>query len=180
MSKVTLSVGVLYDIKEFLEDIKRTTITPHEFGEAFPTFRVASGKRVLEMSQTLDWVRLSENKILELTEKGLRIESCKSSAAALRLQLEDFILAKKPPWASLIPKGRAETVQYLDRDAEQCFREAALLDETSDEVVRWWDSLAKAARGQKEDVNLDTGREESDAPSTTNADVRVALPSGSP
>ncbi len=156
---MNLSVGVLYDAKEFLKDVKSTAVTPREFGQAFPTFRVASGKRVLEMAQALDWVQLSENKILDLTEKGIRIEACKSSAAALRLQLEDFILATKPPWASLIPKGRAETVDYLSKDVEQCFREAALLDGTSDEVVRWWDSLAKAARGRKEDVNLDTGRE---------------------
>lgn len=155
---MTLSVGVLYDAVDFLKLVRESSLTKNEFKNSFPTVRVASGQQVLDLAQRVNWIRLSEDGVLELTNSGIVIEACKSPIETLRMQLKDFVFSVRPPWASLIPKGRTETLKYLDSDVAQCFREAGLLSSIDDNVIQWWDTLAKVARGREIDTSVHLGR----------------------
>lgn len=50
-------------------------------------------------------------------------------------------------WTKIIPRGRRQFVDKLERDEEQCFRAAGLLiDPPTDEIIEWWDRAAGTAR----------------------------------
>jgi len=54
--------------------------------------------------------------------------------------MRDYIMAEKPAWGPLLPRGRRELKQYAPKDIVQVFREAGLMEmPPSDEVVKWWD-----------------------------------------
>lgn len=155
---MTFSVGVLYDTAEFLRFAQKIPIDARQFSKIFSTFRVASAERILKTAQQANWIHFTESGTVELTSRGVFIAASSPPEETLRYQLRDLILAVKPTWALLIPKGRAETEKYLNTDTKQCFHEAALMADTSADIIDWWDTLAKAARGLEEDTNLDTGR----------------------
>lgn len=54
-------------------------------------------------------------------------------------------------WARVITLGRERFVYTLDRDEQQCFRAAKLMDDPpDDETVNWWDDLSTFMRRQTE------------------------------
>ncbi len=65
----------------------------------------------------------------------------------------------KPTWASLIPRGRRETLAYLPVDVRQCFNEAYLSSGYDEQVVAFWDRAANLSRGRTDDILLQIGRE---------------------
>jgi len=62
-------------------------------------------------------------------------------------------------WARVITLGRERFVSVLDRDEQQCFRAALLMeDPPDDEVVEWWDSLSAFMRQLSEGQKQNRGR----------------------
>lgn len=152
------SVGILYSVCDFLKLVKETPGIDQKFPDMFSTFSVASPKAIFEVSQRCEWVNMNIIGYLEVTSTGLQILDSKSPEEALRLQLSHLIDVYTPSWTPLISRGRSETMKYLPQNIQQCFREADLLDSTSDEVILWWDVFAQTSRKQKSDNNLETGR----------------------
>lgn len=65
-----------------------------------------------------------------------------------------------PRWGRVITLGRERFVYMLDRDEQQCFRAARLMeDPPDDDVVDWWDSLSGHMRRQTEAQKQERGRQ---------------------
>lgn len=59
----------------------------------------------------------------------------------------------------LITLGRERFVSLLDRDEQQCFRAARLMESPpDDEIVEWWDGLSGHMRRQNEEQKQGRGR----------------------
>ena len=153
------SVGVLYSAQEFLAFINKTPGIDLKFPDIFKTFYVASPKAILEVSQKCDWVRLNTYGFLEITERGNVIIESKEPEMTLRIQIGHLIETYLPPWLPLLSHGRAETQKYLPKDVGQCFREAGLFGEISDDIILWWDRYSKVSRKQGKDTKLEVGRQ---------------------
>lgn len=153
---MSFSVGVLYSARSFLQFIKKTPIKKDEFHKQFREFESAEAEGVLEAALAGQWIRIDLRGSLHPTERGEAIAAAEP-AEALRMQLKYLISSTRPPWATLLSRGR-ECVPYLPADARQCFSEAGLLDLQSDEIARWWNILGEASRGIAEDFKNETGR----------------------
>jgi hypothetical protein len=69
-----------------------------------------------------------------------------------------MILIYNPSWASLLPKGRSEAKNFLPIEVNQCFKEAGLFDEVTEEVVTFWDNLSNAYRNFSQKRKTEIGR----------------------
>jgi hypothetical protein len=121
-------------------------------------YGVASMAAVLDMLRTVQWISFDDEGNLSITARGREIRKCDSHAAALRLQLMDYIGLTKPSWSSLVPRGRLETMSYLPPDVRQCFNEAGLNEGYGDDVVEFWDAASSVCRGRTNDTLLEIGR----------------------
>lgn len=152
------SVGILYSAKEFLEFVDNTPDLDLQFPKIFATFSVASPKSVLEISQVCEWIRMNIDGKLEITEKGKEIIQYVNPEKALRAQIGHLIEKSIPPWIPLLSRGRDEAKKYLPIDVAQCFREAELFSDPTDEIVNWWDKYSKISRKVSKDTKLEVGR----------------------
>jgi hypothetical protein len=152
------SVGILYAAQEFLEFVSKSPVLDLSFPDVFSTFSVASPRAVLELSQKCEWVRLNVTGKLEITERGLQVLQGKYPEFILRIQIGHLIESYLPPWIPLLSRGRQEAQRYFPADVRQCFREANLFSEPTDEIVSWWDKYSKISRKTRRDSNLETGR----------------------
>lgn len=74
--------------------------------------------------------------------------------------LRDLIVSKHQSWARIITLGRARFVRQLERDEQQCFRAALLIeDPPCDDVVAWWDSLSAQMRRENDRKRMSRARE---------------------
>lgn len=152
------SVGILYSAQEFLEFLSKTSGIDLKFPEMVSNFSVASPKATLELTQKCEWIRLNVSGYLEITDRGQQVLQSKEPELALRLQIGHLIEADLPPWIPLLSRGRSEAQKYLPVNVLQCFKEAGLFGEPSDEIVNWWDRYSKVSRKTTKDKNLEIGR----------------------
>lgn len=155
---MSFSVGVLYSAIEFLQQSQTTAIDSRAFKASFLRFSVASAEEILSVSQECGWIAINSSGDIQPTERGLNILDVNDSTVQLRSQLVDLISAYQPTWAKRIPNGRAEVKNSFPEDAKQCFKEAGLLGEWDDELIRWWDELAHVAKARKSTELLEIGR----------------------
>jgi len=77
-----------------------------------------------------------------------------------RCCISDVVLAHKITWARSIMLGRTMLLKQLNRDEQQCFRSARLLEAPPpDDVVEWWDTLSGQIRHTINKNNLYRGRQ---------------------
>src|ERR1044072_1713742 len=80
----------------------------------------------------------------------------------LRRALAQIVTTLRPQWAKRVFLGRARFLSERDRidiEVRQCFRTAGLLvDQPTDDVVRWWDRLCHDIRGIQNFENFVQGR----------------------
>jgi len=108
--------------------------------------------------------RLSHGAVDALTESGREIAKQYVDGGDLRLAFRLFLYAyiseTHPIWAYRIPMGREEAFAVMEKDEKFCFAEAGLADNpVADDVVMWWDSVAKLFRSHDDNANLEIGRE---------------------
>ncbi|TAL64164.1 MAG: DUF3883 domain-containing protein [Bacteroidetes bacterium] len=151
------SVGLLYSCRDFLKLIPESGMTPDSFKTYFKTYKYSTADKILQVAFKCGWSKLTQNGIIELTERGHLIIGHEYQPALL-LQLEDLILNFNPVWASLIIKGRSEAKNFLPQDAYQCFKECGLFGELSDDLIRYWDNLALAYRNYSQKQMVEIGR----------------------
>ena len=152
------SVGILHSARKLIETIDIDSIVKDDFVKIFDGYHVASTEHVLNISQKCDWIKVNTDGFLVVGDNGNIIQSCSTVEEQLRIQLKHAILAVRPPWSAMIPKGRIEAIQYFPQDIVQIFDEANLLNGYDSGIIKWWDQLAKAARGNLEDRKLEVGR----------------------
>jgi hypothetical protein len=155
-----LSVGVLYDCQKFFSFCATEAFFLNDVRTAFAyRYEAAPISAVLDMMRAANWVSFDDDGRLRLTSRGRQILECGSPVDALRLQIMDYIVLVKPPWSSLIPRGRVETLPFLPPEARQCFNEAGLSEGYGGDVVAFWDRAANLSRGRSDDILLEIGRE---------------------
>ena len=151
------TVGLLYASRDFLLLNTLTSVSPEEFETYFSRFKYSKADNILTVSFKCGWVKLNKNRQIELTERGKQISQMEYKPALL-LQLEDLILNFTPSWAVVLPKGRSEAKNFLPADALQCFKEAGLFEQLSDEIIGFWDKLALAYRNHSQKKMTEIGR----------------------
>ena len=151
------SVVLLYAIRDFLKLSNSTKLLPKDFQKYFRMYKYADATKILEVSFKCGWVTMNTDGIILLTERGKYIMTS-GYKYALVFQLEDMISEYNPTWASVIPRGRQEVKCYVPEDVNQCFREAGLFDELSEDVIAFWDRLSLAYRKIKYERNNEVGR----------------------
>lgn len=154
-----LSPGLLYSSQKLIEMVSLSPMDRDKFLWSFRTILVSPAEGVLVLATRCGWIGINEQLGLDVTDMGRKVQALPSAEAKLRQQIRDFIEAVQPPWAKLIPAGRAEAMPFMPPSARQCFYESEL-DKVppSDEVVAWWDELASAARGRAADYLTEVGR----------------------
>ena len=154
-----LSPGLLYSSQKLIEMVSLSPMDRDKFLWSFRTILVSPAEGVLVLATRCGWIGINEQLGLDVTDMGRKVQALPSAEAKLRQQIRDFIQAVQPPWAKLIPAGRAEAMPFMPPSARQCFYESEL-DKVppSDEVVAWWDELASAARGRAADYLTEVGR----------------------
>ena len=140
------SVGVLYSAYEFIGFVSKTPDLDMNFPNIFQTFAVASPKATLKVSQKCEWVQLNYDGKLEITSRGKEVLVNQEPELALRTQIGHLIESYLPTWLPLLSRGRLETKKYLPANALQCFREAGLFSQASDDIVAWWDKYSNVSR----------------------------------
>lgn len=134
-------------IEEFFDSLNR-----------IPTIGTASREKVLELCQAAQWIELIDSEKLRLTADGKEIAEVINPITSMRLQLQSIILHTNPPWGKLAQHGRQELLRFVRPEIKQCFQEAKLSDGTEQDVVEWWDKLANASRGFRQEKLLAVGR----------------------
>jgi hypothetical protein len=156
---VILSVGVLYSSQELIHFVGDRFLSIEDFRGSFRTFAVASATEVLDLVQRCNWIALSADGRMTVTERGLAVTRASSQEVALRVQIKHVIEILQPAWAQRMRNGRMEVRDYLPSEVRQCFQEADLLGDWTDDLIQWWDDLAQTARARKNDELLRIGRQ---------------------
>lgn len=156
---MSFHVGLLYSTHDFLDLVVSDTIRANEFSRLNEKFTLAPAHEVYRVSQDCNWIRVSDDGTIEVSERGKSIHAVHDAGERLRLQLADLIAFHNPPWAKKLMYGRREAIPALPTNAEQCFRESGLLDKWTDELIRCWDELGKNARIRRSDNLHEVGRQ---------------------
>ena len=152
------SVGILYSVQEFLKFSYDNTLTVDQFSKE-TRFLLTSADLILQVSQECNWIKITSNGQIALTDRGTKIIEAIAAPLKLRLQLEDMISLHQPAWAMKIRHGRRETIVAMSDDVHQCFKESGLLDPWSDSIREWWDRAANLARARRSEKLGYTGRQ---------------------
>lgn len=156
---MSFHVGLLYSTHQFLDLVASNTIRANEFAKLDDKFALVPAQEVYRVAQDCNWVRISKDGVIEVSERGEAIHAHRDAYARLRLQIADLIDFHDPPWAKKLMYGRSEALPALPPDAEQCFKESGLLDDWSDEVIKCWDNFGKSARMRRSDDLHEVGRQ---------------------
>lgn len=156
-----ISPGVLHSSRELLTVLKKRDMEVDEFFDSLnriPTMGTASRKKVLELCQDAQWIQLTDLEKLKLTTGGKEIAESLNHIISMRMQLQSIIFHTNPPWGKKAQHGRQELLNFVRPEIKQCFQEAGLCDGTGEDVVEWWDKLANASRGFRQERLLAIGR----------------------
>ncbi|OZV10839.1 hypothetical protein CIW83_18105 [Tissierella sp. P1] len=151
------SVGVLYSSHNLLDEINKDIINDISFLKSYKKYIVANSKDIFDVSLKCSWITIS-NMNIRLTKRGFEILQASSTVDKLRLQLIDLVCYFRPSWAMSIPYGRKEALHFMPIDVKQCFEEANLVDNYSEDTIEWWDKLSSIIKGFYDDELLKIGR----------------------
>ncbi|MEM9358911.1 MAG: DUF3883 domain-containing protein [Pseudomonadota bacterium] len=153
------SVGVLYSCQTFLKIVREGALNLENFESSFRRIEVADGRAVLALSQTCQWIRVTERGHIGLTERGEGLLAQEIEQRCLREQLLDVLATSPPAWARKLILGRFEALKIMPDDAQQCFRECELTEGFDDETVSWWDQASETVRSERSRLNHRVGRQ---------------------
>ena len=156
-----ISPGVLHSSRALLIVLKQRSVGLEEFFDSLnrlPTMGHASREKVLQLCQAAYWIQLTDSGQLRLTKEGGKIAGAINPVMSMRMQIQSIILHINPPWAKKAQHGRQELLNFVKPEIRQCFQEAKLTDSTEKDVVVWWDKLANASRGIRQERLLEIGR----------------------
>ena len=151
------SVGTLYAIQDLFDHLEQYSIAKSEFLEGFSNYGTSTARDVYDTATQLSWICTAESGQIVPTLVGREANLGVDRPAKLRCQLAKIIEASHPTWAALIPKGRKEAVAGLPEEIRQCFDEALLLGDVTEEVVSWWSRSAGVMRAVTQRSRVATG-----------------------
>jgi hypothetical protein len=150
-------VSVFYTLQDIFEHLRTTPASEAGLLAASVVFGAVTGDAYALGSQ-LGWIAKDSNGRVHPTDAGLGVHPRGARSIQLRHQLRAFINQTKPSWAALLARGRKETAALVPAEIRQCLLDAGLLIDVDSETVRWWDSLALAARSDNQENLLTVGR----------------------
>lgn len=148
-----LSPGVLDSSFQMLGMFDRTGMTVRDFSMSFPRVGVCRTEDVMEFALGVSWMRPGDSGIVELTAGGRRILSIENHESRMKQSVLDYVEEFEPAWVQNATYGRRKVLDFVGADVRQVLFEAGLAAGHDRETVRFWDTLAAQARGQK-DVSL--------------------------
>jgi hypothetical protein len=143
------SPGLVLGCFELLEMVVRRDISLSDIATEFSKIGVMPASKVLDLAQTLSWIRAGDSGRAIVTVEGQSILKLPGYERRVRKALLDYIDVVRPPWIQNATFGRAKVIAFAGNDIAQVFVEAGLAHGTESEVVEFWDELAARARGQK-------------------------------
>lgn len=152
------SVGILYSSQELLSLVGAGQITKEDFINSFVRFKVASADVVFKQCIDCGWLEVAVDGSLSVSSQGKLVLAPEPPELRLRTQLVHLIDSTSPSWISRVRYGRGELEYSIPPAVRQCFDEAGLFEQWTDELIAWWDKLASAVRMRKNDEALATGR----------------------
>lgn len=155
---IGLSPGYLHSSFKLLEMISKRELELSSLANALPRIVILPAVDVVNFVLGIGWVGSDADGKAVMSETGARIHELSSTSERFRQSILDFVGSVNPAWAQLVPKGRQETLAVLSPEIWQCFAEAELTAEYSDEVIRWWDALSARAQGRRSEILMQTGR----------------------
>ena len=155
---IAFSPGLAQGCFELLGIASRNALTFREIASAFGQLGGMPSASVMETAQSLQWLRASEAGMAVLTPTGSRLVALAGYEAMLRQALIDYIDVVRPPWVQNAVFGRKKVIAFAGAQIGQVFIEAGLSEGTDNAIVTFWDALAGAARGQKNERLTEIGR----------------------
>jgi hypothetical protein len=156
---IALSPGLAQGCFELLTIASRNTLTFPIIRASFAYFGSLSSSTVVDAAQRLNWLQASADGVAVITPSGSRLLSIAGYEGMLRQALLDYIDVERPPWIQNASFGRSRVLSFAGSAIAQVFVEADLARGTNDSVVAFWDALAARARGQKNDLLTEIGRQ---------------------
>jgi hypothetical protein len=156
---IALSPGLAQGCFELLGLVSRRTLTVSDLTSSFARFGNMDGRRVIEATQTLRWLRVAEGGVASVSQSGERLLSLQVYEPMLRQALLDYIDIERPAWIQNASYGRARVLAFAGTETAQSFVEAGLSSGAGEEVVAFWDAVAARARGQEFDYLTSIGRQ---------------------
>ena len=152
--------GVLYRSCALIEQLAESPTRREEVLSSFSedTFRNVKVDDVLAVSLRAGWIVENEDGRLVATVSGRELIDARNSQMRMRIQVDRLIEVMQPDWAAMAVQGRQALLNYADPNVRQCFKEAGLTEEHSEDVVAWWDRLAGRFRGAKDYQYTEIGR----------------------
>lgn len=108
---------------------------------------------------SLRWLDVTPDGLLAATPLGERVLAEGDPRRQLRLLVLDHVQAENPSWLHLAPAGRRDTLLHAPPGVRQVLVEAGLAYGDEEDVVAFWDSLAARARGARDAVLSEIGRQ---------------------
>lgn len=155
-----LSPGVLYGAIDLLTLLRRSPLPGHDISRVVSQFSKVPSETVLRFVLDAGLATTDAEGNLRATVSSEKLAASDSTTHQLRVALAEYITNANPPWAELIPRGRREVRRGLSRDLRQCLAEADLMQSPpAEEIVQWWDDLARLFRGLQHADQIATGRQ---------------------
>lgn len=158
MPELKLSPGLVQGAIELLEISARHKLTFVEIASSIRSLGNMPVSFVCEVSQLLNWISVDQDDCIQATEAGQRVLASNSYQHQLRQAILDYIEVEKPAWLQSVTYGRKRVLRFVGLQLEQVFSEAGLVDGVDADVISFWDILAAAARGRKNDQATIIGR----------------------
>ena len=158
MPELKLSPGLVQGAIELLEISVRHKLTFVEIASSIRSLGNMPVPLVCEVSQVLNWITVDQADCIKATEAGQRVIANSSYQYRLRQAILDYIEVVKPAWLQSVTYGRKRVLKFVGLQLEQVFAEAGLVDGVDADVISFWDVLAAAARGRKNDQTTAIGR----------------------
>jgi len=146
---MAFSPGLVLGCFELLEMAVRRELRLANLAAEFFKIGVMPTRNVLELAQSLNWIREGGDGCAIVTAEGHHILSLGGYELRVRRALLDYIDVMRPPWIQNATFGRAKVIAFAGSDISQLFVEAGLAHGTDKDVIDFWDELAARARGQK-------------------------------
>lgn len=152
------SPGLAQSGLALLELLKRMPLSPPDLLSGLAKVGGMPSSAALELSQSLNWLVVTDAGLLKASPAGLRVAGCESYEAALRRIVIDYAESLSPDWLQNAPWGRSRVLSFCPVGVRQVLVEAGVASGTGDAVVAFWDHLAALARGRRDDRLLKIGR----------------------
>lgn len=153
-----LSPGLAQSALELMRLLQRQSLSTVELLAGLKRIGNIATADALDLAQTLNWLSLTTDGVLQATMAGERIVAITRYDLALRQIMLDFVDFVRPDWLQNATYGRARVLSFAGIGVAQTLVEAGVASGIDDGVVGFWDALAARARGQKDDRMLAIGR----------------------